>query len=56
MENAMESMNSPIKIGDSKEVSSLQMLSSSLDGEEYFELACEADDFGVHILGYSVAE
>ena len=28
----------------------------SLDAEDYFELACEADEFGVHILSYSVAE
>lgn len=51
----MEPVNDAIKIGHSKDVSA-QTLSSPLDAEDYFELACEADEFGVHILGHSVAE
>lgn len=54
-ENAMEPINGAIKTANSKEVSP-QGLLSPLDAEDYFELACEADEFGVHILGYSVAE
>ncbi len=51
----MEPMNGAIKIENSKDVS-LQTLVSPLDSEDYFELACEADEFGVHILGYLIAE
>ncbi len=51
----MEPMNLAVKGGNSKDASP-QTLSSPLDAEDYFELACEADEFGVHILLYSVAE
>ena len=52
--NAMEPLNGA-KTGDLKEISP-QGLLNPLDAEDYFELACEADEFGVHILSYSVAE
>jgi hypothetical protein len=51
----MESINDAVGIGNSKDVS-LQTFLSPMDADDYFELACEADEFGVHILGYSVAE
>lgn len=47
-------MNDAIEIGNSNDESP-QTFSSLLDAEDYFELACEGDEFGVHILGYSVA-
>jgi hypothetical protein len=50
----MEPLNGA-KTGDLKEISP-QGLLNPLDAEDYFELACEADEFGVHILSYSVAE
>jgi hypothetical protein len=55
METSMEPMNLAGKGGNSKDTSP-QTLSSPLDADDYFELACEADEFGVHILLYSVAE
>jgi len=51
----MEPMNDAIEIGNSNDASP-QTFSSLLDAEDYFALACEDDEFGVHILGYSVAE
>jgi hypothetical protein len=50
----MEPVNGA-KTGDLKEASPHGVL-SPLDAEDYFELACEADEFGVHILSRSVTE
>ena len=55
METSMEPTNLAMAGGNSKDASQ-QALSGPLDTEDYFELACEADEFGVHILLYSVAE
>jgi hypothetical protein len=51
----MESIHDAVGIVNSKDVSPQTVL-SPLDADDYFELACEADEFGVHILCYSIAE
>jgi hypothetical protein len=48
-------MNLAIKSGNANDTSP-QTLSNPVDAEDCFELACEADEFGVHILLYSVSE
>jgi hypothetical protein len=50
----MEPKNSPIKSKDSEV--SLPTVLYPVDTEDYFELACEADEFGVHVHEHSTYE
>jgi hypothetical protein len=55
MEDVMEPKNSPIKSTNLIEVS-LPTVLCPVDAEDYFELACEADEFGVHVHEHSTYE
>jgi hypothetical protein len=51
----MEPKNSPIKCTSLKEVLRPTVL-CPLDAEDYFELAYEADEFGIHVPDHSADE
>jgi hypothetical protein len=51
----MEPKNRPIKSRDSKDVVS-PTASCPVDTEDYFELAYEADEFGVYVPDYLAVE